>query len=72
MAQRFTVRSFTITSAAAILGVSRQTVIRAYHDGHLEGFRSSPAPQARIYIDADSLHAYQKTLRTRRSVSATA
>ncbi len=72
MAQRYTVKSFTITNAATILGVSRQTVIRAFHAGHLSGHRSSSARQARIYIDSDSLHASQKTLRMRRSVTATA
>jgi len=58
-------RTMSTVEAARLLGLSKFTIIRAYHAGTIDGFRTSAARNAHSKLYTTSVHAYQKTLHER-------
>ena len=57
--------TMTVTEAAAALEVSRQTVIRLYHDGKLTGYRTTDAKGAHIRLFAADVVDFRNNVQMR-------
>jgi len=64
--------TMSTAEAAKLLGVSRQTVIRAFDAGHLQGYRTSAAKHAHIRLYSESVAAYRAALHERQPAEANA
>jgi len=58
-------RTMSTVEAGLLLGLSKHTIIRAYHAGLLTGFRTSTAANSHIKLYTQSVHHYLKTLHER-------
>ncbi|HJZ47141.1 MAG TPA: helix-turn-helix domain-containing protein [Roseiflexaceae bacterium] len=55
--------------AATFLGMSKKTVLRAFHEGHIKGYRLSLAPKSPVVLNTESVALFDRRRKERQGAS---
>jgi hypothetical protein len=55
--------------AASFLGMSKKTVLRAFHGGEIKGYRLSLAPKSPVVLYTESVELFDRRRKQRQAAS---
>jgi hypothetical protein len=55
--------------AARFLGTSKKTVLRAFHQGHIKGYRLNLAPKSPVVLYTESVESFDRRRKERQGAA---